>query len=386
MKSIKLTSTLFLLFWTIAVQAITSPGYVINGNFKGLPEGSVIELIPAGTHNAEKVLASNVLKAGKFIFKGRVAGPRLFRITVKGYYSDCLVMVSNNQISVSGNASLTESGGSKFLKLTNMKVLGSPVHQEYLKKVAYREQLNDEHVAYNKRGEAIMKQIDEARDAKDSVKYKALLQTAAYKQFESEEKAFFTNVEKRSFDLINAHKDSWWGPFLMLNAYSYFTPAQQPLFNSFSKSAKESFYGEQVHEELFPKGFLGQSAPLVDAKTSDHTKADLKAIIKGNKYTLVDFWASWCAPCRKALPKVKALYEEMKGKGFQVVSISIDKKEADWLKAEDEEQLKWPSFLDNGATADAWKIKTIPALFLLDENGKVIAENLTLEEVKAKIQ
>ena len=212
------------------------------------------------------------------------------------------------------------------------------------------------------------------------------MKTEAYVKFEADEKAFFTKVEKTSADLINSHKDSWWGPFLMLNAYSYFTPEQKPIFESFSKSAKESYYGQKVKEELLPKGFMGEKAPLVEAATSAKVDADLLKLVKDHKYTLVDFWASWCAPCRKSIPALKALYEEMNVNGFQILSISIDKKEADWLKAEKEENLKWPSFLDKGNTANAWKVKAIPAMFLLDENGVVVGENLTLEQIKEKIK
>src|SRR5690606_5422852 len=116
--------------------------------------------------------------------------------------------------------------------------------------------------------------------------------------------------------------------------------------------------------------------------TNDKKDANLAQLIKENKYTLIDFWASWCQPCRKAIPALKELYGEMNSKGLQIVSISIDKKEADWLKAETEEQLKWPSYLDKGSTSPAWKIRTIPAMFLVDDKGVVVAENVTIAQVR----
>jgi len=76
----------------------------------------------------------------------------------------------------------------------------------------------------------------------------------------------------------------------------------------------------------------------------------------------------------------------MSDKGLQIVSISIDKKEADWTKAQGEEKLPWPSFLDKGNTSPAWNIRTIPAMFLLDEKGVVVSENMSLEEIIAKIK
>jgi thiol-disulfide isomerase/thioredoxin len=310
----------------------------------------------------------------------------LFTITVKGYYSGCHVMVGNTNILVTGKATLSERNNNKSLNLTDLKVSGSPVHQEYLKKVAYRAMLDKEYEAYHKRAELITNQINAAQKQRDSVKVAALKETSAYKDFVADEKAFFDKVEKTSAESISTNKDSWWGPFLMLNAYSYFTPDQKPVFESFSAAAKESFYGRKVKDELFPQGFLNHKAPVFAAASKDKVQADLLALVKDHKYTVVDFWASWCVPCRKSIPALKALYEEMGASGLQIVSISIDKKEADWLKADQEEQLKWPSFLDTGATSSAWKIRAIPAMFLLDKDGVVVGENMTLEQVKAKIK
>lgn len=384
MKAIKIASTLVLLLCALVSSAIGAPGYTITGTFTGLADGTVLELIPSGSHDDEKAIGNATVKAGRFAFSGSVAEPRLFRIAAKGYYGGCQIMIDQKatKVAVSAKASLAERNGNKFLELQDLKVSGSPIHEEYLQKVSYREKLNEEHTAYNKRGEAIAKQVGAARRDKNNAKLDSLYKTEAYKIFEAEEKAFFSNVTKTSTDLITANKDNWWGAFLMLNAYSYFTPEQKPLFSSLSKNAQESYYGQKIKEELFPKGFLNEKAPTFEAATNNKKDASLTELVKGHKYTLVDFWASWCQPCRKAIPGLKSLYEELSPKGLQIVSISIDKKEADWLKAEQEEQLKWPSYLDKGNTSPAWKIRAIPAMFLLDEKGVVVAENVTIAQVK----
>jgi len=387
MKSIKIGATSALLLLVIFANAsILRKGYNINGTFKGLANGTVLELIPSGTHDQEKAVASTVIKDTRFSFNGIVDGPRLFRIAVKGTYGGCQVMVYNTKISITANAAITERNNNKFLDLKALKITGSPVHEAYLEKVAYREMLNADHEAYNKRGEAITSQIWAAKKEKNQAKVDSLINTPAYKQLLAEEKAFFDKVGKVSTETIQAHKDSWWGAFLMLNAYSYFTPEQKPLFESLSDAAKNSYYGRKIKDELFPEGFLNQKAPVFEAASSAKKDADLSQLVKGHKYTLVDFWASWCGPCRKSIPGLKALYEEMNSKGLQIVSISIDKKESDWLKAEQEENLKWPSFLDKGTTSAAWKVRAIPAMFLLNEKGVVIAENLNLEQLKAKLK
>lgn len=386
MRSIKTATTLLLLLWTILAQAAVSPGYVITGTFDGLPNGTVLELIPSGTHNQEKAIASTILQNKRFSFKGAVSGPRLLQITVKGHNGGCLVMVENTSITISAKARFEESNGSKFLKVTDLKISGSPVHEVYLKKIAYRAELTAVYDGFHKRHEAVLKQIDQAYAEKDSVKVNNLKNAPAFKLYEADERAFFKRVNVTSDSVLAANKDSFWGPFLMLHSFSYFTPDQKPLFASLSKAAKESYYGQVVKAELFPKELTGAPAPVFSAMTNDKADVKLTELTKGHKYTLVDFWASWCVPCRKSIPALKALYKEFGNSGLQIVSISIDQKEADWLKAEKEEQFTWPSVLDKGTTANAWSIRSIPAMFLLDESGKVIAANVTLEQVRERLK
>jgi thioredoxin-related protein len=83
---------------------------------------------------------------------------------------------------------------------------------------------------------------------------------------------------------------------------------------------------------------------------------------------------------------LKTFYSEASGKGVEIISVSIDKKEADWVKANTQEAFPWHSFLDRAGLADAYNVKAIPAMFLLDGNGKVVAENVSLEAIKEKIQ
>jgi thiol-disulfide isomerase/thioredoxin len=94
---------------------------------------------------------------------------------------------------------------------------------------------------------------------------------------------------------------------------------------------------------------------------------------RGN-YLLIDFWASWCGPCRQAIPKVKALYTKYKDRGFDVVSISIDDSRQAWLKAMDEEQMPWQQWLspDKQHTMKTFLFSGIPTLYLVDREGKIM--------------
>lgn len=101
---------------------------------------------------------------------------------------------------------------------------------------------------------------------------------------------------------------------------------------------------------------------------------------------LVDFWASWCGPCRKEIPNLKAVYEKFAPKGLEIVSISIDKDAAAWQKALEEERLPWRNFRDETGVADAYSVSAIPAIFLVDGSGTIIATGLRGTALQEKLE
>ena len=101
---------------------------------------------------------------------------------------------------------------------------------------------------------------------------------------------------------------------------------------------------------------------------------------------MIDFWASWCNPCRKEIPNLKKLYAQYSGKGFEIVSISIDQKKADWEKALKEEGLPWPNFLDETGVAALYKVKFVPTMYLINADGVMVGENLRGEDLAEKLK
>lgn len=153
----------------------------------------------------------------------------------------------------------------------------------------------------------------------------------------------------------------------------------------FSDEAKNSHYGKIVKQDLYPPSFVGKAAPSLALVNETNQDVNFNTVASGKRYVILDFWASWCGPCRKQLPALKKFYEEMSNKGVEIISVSIDKKEADWKKALQEEELPWPNFLDTKNMADKWSVKAIPAMFLLDGKGMVLAEQVSLAEIIKKI-
>jgi thiol-disulfide isomerase/thioredoxin len=172
------------------------------------------------------------------------------------------------------------------------------------------------------------------------------------------------------------NKDTFWGPLLMVSLMSYLTDGQKPWYEALSPEAKGSYYGRKVKEELYPAGKVGSKVPDFTVKDQDGKSVTLAELCNGGKYILIDFWASWCNPCRKEIPNLKKLYAGYADKGLRIISISIDKKEADWLKALKEEQLSWPNFRDTEGIADLYKVKLIPTMYLINAEGVMVGENL----------
>jgi peroxiredoxin len=133
---------------------------------------------------------------------------------------------------------------------------------------------------------------------------------------------------------------------------------------------------------------VGEKAPGVtipDVKGKKIKLADLKG-----KVVLVDFWASWCGPCRKSMPGLRNVYASYKAKGFEIYGISLDEKKADWQKAVAADKINWIQVNEPGGwetpTARAWHIEQLPSSFLIDKEGKIIATDPTEKQLQDILQ
>ncbi len=130
-------------------------------------------------------------------------------------------------------------------------------------------------------------------------------------------------------------------------------------------------------------------APSFTMNTADGKSITLSEYVKGKKVVLIDFWASWCVPCRKEGKNVKAIYADYNSKGFDVLSVSMDNDAAKWKKAIEEEAYPWAQVSDLKAfkspVCKQFSIAAVPCLYLVDENLNVIAVNLRGEALRNKV-
>ncbi len=162
------------------------------------------------------------------------------------------------------------------------------------------------------------------------------------------------------------------------------------LATSFKESGKLLSYTETIvsRVESMRKLAIGSPAPEISLPSPDGKVIKLSSL-KG-KYVLIDFWAAWCRPCRQENPNVKRVYAAYADKGFEILGVSLDRQKNDWVKAIEKDDLPWLHVSDlqyyNSAAARLYEINAIPATYLVDPEGKIVAKGLRGPTLKAKLQ
>ena len=187
-------------------------------------------------------------------------------------------------------------------------------------------------------------------------------------------------------DYIKAHPNSFVTHYI-LDGVKQDYPIDQ-LKDLMAGFTTESIYRDHLNDYVAKQERLEVGQPFIDftLQTKDGENVTLSEIIGQNKLTLVDFWASWCGPCRHENPVVKAAYEQYHELGFDVVGVSVDQDEDAWLKAVEDDQLPWTQVRDSeNKVSEDYMIYYIPSNFLFDQNGTMIAKGLRGEDLAAKL-
>ena len=162
-------------------------------------------------------------------------------------------------------------------------------------------------------------------------------------------------------------------------------------YNGLTERIKKTSSGNNIQSILFPPVIptdVGQIAPMFSGPNPKGEILQLKDLM--GKITLIDFWAAWCRPCRIENPNLVKLYKEMNSKGLEIVGVSLDRDMNSWRKAIEDDGLIWSQISNlqfwQDPIAKLYNISAIPAAFLIDSEGRILAKNLRGERLKEKVK
>ncbi|HAL53576.1 TlpA family protein disulfide reductase [Sphingobacterium multivorum] len=188
---------------------------------------------------------------------------------------------------------------------------------------------------------------------------------------------------------IQSNPNSFYSLYLLNKSFSSLSrhpDLLNTLYNALSTEQKNSFTGILLNKKVKaqPQLEIGKSLPIFELANDNGNLVSLEDF--RGKYVLVEFWASWCGPCRKEFPLLQSLYSEYKSKNFEILAVSIDESRMDWLTAINNEKLLWTNVRDKGGFSgelyQIFGLKGVPDNFLLDKEGKIVARNLRSSELK----
>ncbi|GAO43008.1 TlpA disulfide reductase family protein [Flavihumibacter petaseus] len=363
-------------FFLLPVFGYAAPGkpVTITGSLKTTDPVKMIYL--SYRVGDERHTDSTTVKNGQFSFTANLEEPTLATLSAKFQKH-----INSDETRTERKMLFLEPGTIKVKVKDSLQlatVTGSTAHAEY-------EKLNELEKPYDAAMNALNEPYRKCSEAKDEAGMKRIVAQADSITKEKDEKV--------SLPYLLNHQNSPIALYVLREYAGYdLDPAKvEPLFETLPAATRQLPSGIEFKGRIETAKKTAVGAYALDFTQNDTLDQPVSLSSFKGKYVLLDFWASWCGPCRRENPNVVKAYEKYKDKQFTVLGVSLDqpgKKDA-WLKAIHQDGLTWTHVSDlkfwNNEVAKLYGIQAIPQNLLLDPQGKIVAKNIRGEELQQKL-
>ncbi|WP_405291761.1 redoxin domain-containing protein [Algibacter sp. Ld11] len=388
-NTITLIALCFFVFVSCKKNEPKHDGYTITGNVSGVDSEWVKIVKPnyADRGSLGTVIDSAQIQNGTFKMKGKVEHVDMMSIFIgEKYRTMGGFLLENSAITLTMDLSMADKHGQ--FKPT---VLGSKMQDSYEAQEAKDMAVfNDDKYASLL---ALRKEMEEAYESKDEAVIKAYREKAEGLRdlMNTRQKEY----QQSKIDYVLKNPSSPVAPYILSFQFSEGRMSKDkmkaiyPVFKGEAKHTAMFKYYEKTYDDIFNS--LGEGSIAPDFKLNDVNGNEVKLSEVKAKYKLVDFWASWCVPCRASFPHLKELYKKYEKDGFEIVGVGTADEEEKWRKAIEEDQTPWMHLNDTGANhqwgvvARQYSVPFLPTTFLMDENEKIILRNPTKEDLDNKL-
>ena len=326
---------------TTTVKAVD--GFTIDGTAKGFPDGTSVALLNGQTGAPE---LETTIKAEKYSFKGKVEAPD-FKVILFNKKPPYITL---------------------FLDNSNVKIVGESTAIDH--SVVTGSTSNDEFIKFNQAMTPYQSLFGENPVYDSAASAGALIATENF---------------------VKENPNSYISPLAAIR-YSQLSenPAEnERIYNLLSPQLKSTSMGMYLSQTITESKRNAIGTELPDFTQNDTTGKPVSLSSLRGKYVLIDFWASWCRPCRQENPNVVANFQRFKDKNFTVLGVSLDKAKQAWIEAINMDGLTWSHISDlqgwSNSVAQQFQIQSIPQNFLIGPDGKIIAKNLRGPALERKL-
>ena len=355
-------------FLLVIVSCNSEPGYYsISGNIDA-KDGLKVYRIIANSNNQPQIVDSTIIKNNQFLIKGTAIIPSISFIKVETFNFNLPVIIEEGSIKI--------------------KMFKDSIGASRISGTTSNDHFND----YKYETKKFINTINDI---------KAEIQLASkngnnelINDLQNDYNLVQTQIHDYEIEFLKRNFDSYLSIILLerfvANKKVLSLPESKNIFDLFTERIRNSDIGKKL-KLIFNNPDqpieVGNFAPNFKAPTPEGQILNLNDNL--GKVTLLEFWASWCGPCRRENPNLVKIYNKFNDKGFEIISVSLDKSRPQWIRAISDDYLTWNHVSNlkfwQDPIARLYKVRAIPSSFILNEKGMIVAKNLRGYELESKV-